>query len=227
MNKLAMKVAIFPATPVATASRALAILLVVSGLMSPGRASAGGLLDFIDPTKVPRAILNGKNPIEAKVDQKREQGTAAGRVVRDGTQAVGELHATIVDLHRDRIRRTFGPEWVRAYDLLHAPQRTGFEAAMSGSRLLGHCLQGDRCTVEEIAAMPLAEALRDAWKEYAPYARPLPLGIQHKLRRVLPPEIVAGVRYVVADLPDLTVLGMLNAANGAFGTEHAVTIPIR
>lgn len=72
--------------------------------------------------------------------------------------------------------------------------------------------------------MPVAAALRDAYKTYVAYAYPLPPQLVQMLSRVVPQHVIVSARWSVGNTPDLTLPGFLNSGHTVAGYGHCVTI---
>jgi len=78
--------------------------------------------------------------------------------------------------------------------------------------------------MDQLAAVPVAAAMRDAYKMYAPNAMPLDPQLINYLSRVVPMNVLLSARWTVGNVPNFTVPGFLNAGYEAAGRSHAVTL---
>lgn len=149
---------------------------------------------------------------------------SGGRVIEDSADAAQQVQETIMGVQREAIRSTLGDDWARGYDILTASQRVQYEMQFTSGRFLGGCLQGEQCSVESITAMPVAAAMRDAYKMYLPYGSPPDPMLLQYLSPVVPPHVLSAALFTVGATPDFTVPGMLNAGYELAGNRHAVTL---
>lgn len=147
-----------------------------------------------------------------------------GKAVEKAADVVQKANDLVLKLPRDGIRATLGDDWAKAYDILTASQRIQNEVGSTGGKFLGKCIAGDSCGLQEVAAIPLAAGLKDAYKVYIESSKPIDPQLVQILSHVMPGNIVTSARWMVAKTPDLTIPGFLNAANEARGDGHAVTI---
>lgn len=175
---------------------------------------------IIAPADATIKILRGDNPTTALTGPMQ----SAGRIIQQGSTQYQRAQSVFMNVPRDAIRNHLGGDWVRAYDLLTASERVKYELATTSGRFLGKCLQGQRCTVEEVTAAPLAAAMRDAYKVYIGHSAPIHPNVGRILSYVVPPQVLAAARITVGAVPDFSVPGMLNAAHEAAGRGHAVAL---
>ena len=160
-------------------------------------------------------IIN--NQIKTQVQQPAQ---AAGQVINH----VQKAHNFIMNVPRDAISRNLGPGWRDAFDTLTASDRLQQEIAFTSGRYLSGCVGTGQCGMDQLTAVPVAAAMRDAYKVYAPRATPLPPQLVSHLSSVVPVNLLMAARWTVGNVPNLTVPGFLNAANEAVGNGFAVTL---
>lgn len=176
------------------------------------------------PIQATQDILRGAPPNVAVQNQIGNYVPPAGRLLGSTVQVVQTGHDFVMSVPRDAIQRNLGGDWVRGYDLLTASQRVQYEIAFTSGRFLGNCLQTQQCGINQLTAMPVAAAMRDAYKVYVSYSYPLDPNLIQVLSRVVPPQVLFAARWSIGNTPDLTAPGFLNAGYTAFGNQHAVTL---
>lgn len=72
--------------------------------------------------------------------------------------------------------------------------------------------------------MPLAAAMRDAYKTYYAYSSPLDSQLKQYLSIAVPINVLNAARFTVGNTPDFTIPGFLNAGYEAAGNGHAVAL---
>jgi hypothetical protein len=125
---------------------------------------------------------------------------------------------------RDAISSVLGPDWRQGYDILTASQRIQMEIAFTSGRYLASCAATGACGLNQLAAVPVAAAMRDAYKAYWGQSQPLDPQLINVLSRAVPFGVLGAARWVVGNTPNMTVPGFLNYGHSAFGTQHAVTL---
>lgn len=198
------------------------------GCTSAGPASAWSLGDALNdavntvtaPVQDTVKVLQGDDPatvVQNRIDQQ-------GQVIQHTMDAAEEVHDKVLSVSRQAIASTLGDDWAQDFDTLTSSERVQFEMQLTAGRFLGGCLHGQPCSVQQISAMPLAAALRDAYKVYWPYSGSLDPQLQQFLSPAVPWQVLQTARISIGGSPDLTVPGMLNAGYEAFNQGHAVTI---
>lgn len=172
------------------------------------------------PFEATKAIIEGDDPTKVVTDPIQ----SGGRVINQVVQDVERVHDVISQSSRDLISNNLGDDWARGFDILTSSQRISFEMQMTGGRFLGDCLQSGQCDVRKVAALPVAAAMRDAYKMYIDYSSPLDPQLQQYLSVVVDWRVVSQARITVGSTPDFTIPGFLNAAYEASGSGHAVTL---
>lgn len=172
------------------------------------------------PYEMTARVLQGRSPEDAV----RAQLRAPGNVLATGSTLAGNLSTTVYSLPRDNIRRELGPGWVDAYDTLIANNRVQAQIASTSGRFLGGCMQGQPCNLQQLTAIPLAGAMRDAYQVYAPYSMPLHPQLIQALSSAVPMQVLTAARVSVGNVPNMTVPGLLNASHRTVGNAHAVTL---
>jgi hypothetical protein len=176
------------------------------------------------PLQATRDVLRGAPPSQIIQNQYNAQVIPQVQVMQNAAQIVQAGHNFVMSVPRDAIQRNLGGDWVRGYDFLTASQRVQYELAFTSGRYLGRCLQAGQCGINQLAAMPVAAAMRDAYKVYVTYSYPLDPNVLQILNRVVPPQVLYAARWSIGNTPDMTVPGFLNAGYTAFGNGHAVTL---
>ena len=176
------------------------------------------------PIEATRGVIQGKSPGQIAQQQIDLHTVPQGRLIQSTTAAVQKGNDFVVNIPRDAIRRNLGGDWLRAYDLANSNQRLQHEIAFTGGMFLGHCVQTKQCGLEQFAAVPVAAAMRDAYKVYVSHSVPLDPNPVQALSRVVPQHVLAAARWTVGNTPDMTAPGFLNSGHSAFGQAHAVTL---
>lgn len=176
------------------------------------------------PIQATRDVLRGAPPGTIIQNQINTQVAPPAHVFQSAADVVQRGHNIVMNIPRGAIQQTLGNDWLRGYDTLTASQRVQFELAMTSGRFLGNCVQTMNCNINQLAAMPVAAAMRDAYRVYITYSYPLPPQLMQVLSRVVPPHVLQGARWAVGRTPDMTVPGFLNSGHRAFGQDHAVTL---
>lgn len=206
--------------------KAAAISVAICLMAGPAQADIfGDIANVVTaplraPTEATIRILQNDDPAQVVTSPLQ----AGGRIVERGSQELQNAQNVINQVPREAIRQTLGDDWVTAYNALTSSQRVQFELATTSGRYLGGCMQGRSCDINQLTAAPVAAALRDAYKVYAPYSVPLHPQLQRVLERVVPFQVLSAARIVVGAMPDLSVPGMLNAGYEVARGGHAVTI---
>jgi hypothetical protein len=147
-----------------------------------------------------------------------------GEIARDAINVVQQGHNIVANIPRQAIQQ-LGGDWLKAYDTLTAIDRIKMEMAFTGGRFLTDCMiNTNNCDPRRLTAMPVAAAMRDAYKVYIGYGVPLDPQTKMILSRVVPIQVLEAARIAIGKTPDFTVPGFLNAANEAQGGGHAVTL---
>ena len=199
----------------------------------PSSASAGIFDDAVRivtapiraPVEATRDVLRGAPPGQIIQNQVNIHVAPQARIAQNAAQVVQRGHEIITRIPRDVIQNNLGGDWVRGYDILTASQRIQFEIAFTSGRFLGHCIHNiQQCNINQLTAVPLAGAMRDAYRAYVTYSYPLDPFLMQTLSRVVPWQVLAAARWTVGNTPDMTIPGFLNAGHSAFGNQHAVTL---
>ncbi len=172
------------------------------------------------PLEATKDIINGDDPgtvVTKRIDK-------VGQNIQRVTNGAEQVQRVVLNLSRDSLRNGMGDDWAKGFDILTASERVKFELQLTSGRFIGGCLRGDPCDLQHLAAMPLAAAMRDAYKTYYPYSAQMNGQLQQTLSVVIPPNVLQTARFTVGSTPDFTVPGFLNAANEAFSQGHAVTL---
>jgi hypothetical protein len=209
-----------------------ACAMVFAAVLSCSEAHADFLKDLgkavaapiTAPAQLARDVIHGRPP-DAIVQNQLNIRVGAPAVAAGSTlQLIQKGNDIVHSIPRTLISSSLGEDWLRGYDTLTASQRIHQELAFTTGRFLSHCAATGQCSVEQAAAMPVAAALRDAYKTYFTYSQPLPPQLAMMLGRVVPPQVVNAARWSVGNTPDMTVPGFLNSGHTAFGQNHAVTV---
>lgn len=176
------------------------------------------------PIQAAQDAIHGRPPNEVLQNQLNIQVGAPAVAAGTGLQMIQQGNDFIQSVPRDLIRNNLGGDWLRGYDTLGASQRVQQEMFFTSGRFLSHCAATRQCSPDQAVAMPVAAALRDAYKAYFAYAQPLPHDLAMMLNRVVPPHVLANAKWAVGNLPDLTLPGFLNSGYTVFGYGHCVTI---
>jgi len=173
------------------------------------------------PTQIVIDTVTGKDPLQSP----RAAGQSAGNLIQQGSRFIAHTSNAVYQLPRPMIRQNLGDDWLKFYDAATIVPRVQAEiGAMAGGRL-GSCLQGVPCSLDEMVAIPLAGALKDAHRQFLPYSQALPPEVKEILHGNLPAHVVESARIVIADPPDFGSLpGFINTGNKVAGLGHAVTI---
>lgn len=196
----------------------LAALIVAALAISHNSANANIFEDIADEGE--RFVNRASAEINRIPGNVQDMANNAGRELNRGLNQVQSVHAMVTSVPRSVIADNLGNDWVRAFDVLNSAHSIQQEMSYTAGRYLGNCLQG-QCNINQIAAMPLAAALRDAYKRNQGNCRPFANNI---LYANFDNTVVSRACWVVNSTPDFTVPGFLNAGYNANGEAHAVTI---
>jgi hypothetical protein len=130
----------------------------------------------------------------------------------------------IQKIPRDVIQNNLGGDWLAGYDAITGSQRVQQEIAFTSGRFLANCAATGACSIEQATAVPVAAAMRDAYKVYIGHSSPLPPQVAQILSRVVPWPVLQRARWTVGNTPNMTVPGFLNSANSTQGQGFAVTL---
>jgi hypothetical protein len=209
-----------------------AYAIVFAAIISYSEAHADFLKDLGNavtapiraPAQLARDVIHGQPP-NAIVQNQLNIRVGAPAVAAGSTlQLIQRGNDIVHSIPRTLISNNLGGDWLRGYDTLTASQRIQQELTFTTGRFLSQCAATGQCSIEQAAAMPVAAALRDAYKTYFNYSQPLPPQLAMMLGRVVPPQVVNAARWSVGNTPDMTVPGFLNSGHTAFGQNHAVTV---
>jgi hypothetical protein len=176
------------------------------------------------PIQATKDVLQGAPPGKIIQNQANIQVAPQAHVFQNTATIVQRGHDIVTRIPRDAIQRNLGCDWVRGYDILTASQRVQFEMAMTSGRFLAQCARTQQCSINQLTAIPVAAAMRDAYRAYVTYSYPLDQNLMRVLSRVVPPQVLARALWTVGNTPDFTVPGFLNSGHSLFGTRHAVTL---
>jgi hypothetical protein len=177
------------------------------------------------PIQATQDVLHGASPGTIIQNQLNIRVAPQAHVAQQAVGAVERGHNIITSIPRNFIQNQMGGDWLRGYDVLTASNRVQFEIGMTSGRFLGSCVQNiNNCDIQHLTAVPVAAAMRDAYRVYVTYSDSLSPQLISVLSRVVPIQVLTSARWAVGNLPDLTAPGFINAANNAFGSEHAVTL---
>jgi hypothetical protein len=176
------------------------------------------------PIQATKDVLRGAPPGKIIQNQVNIQVAPQAHIFQDAATVVQKGHDIVTKIPRDAIQRNLGGDWVRGYDILTASQRVQFEIAMTSGRFLAQCVQTQQCSINQLTAIPVAAAMRDAYRVYVTYSYPLDPNLIQILSRVVPQQVLTAARWTVGNTPDFTVPGFLNSGNSLFGSQHAVTL---
>jgi hypothetical protein len=176
------------------------------------------------PLKLADDLRRGAPPREIVQHQLDLRVKPQGEVIQQSAQVLQQAHTVIQNIPRNAIQ-SLGGDWLKAYDTLTAGQRIQAEMMFTGGRYLGACLVNtSNCDPRRLAAMPVAAAMRDAYKTYLPYSVPLDPQTKYVLSRVVPMPVLEAARLSFGKTPDMTVPGFLNFGHSVAGNDHAVTL---
>jgi hypothetical protein len=176
------------------------------------------------PVKAAQDIARGRPPSEIVQNQLNIQVGAPAVAAGSTLQLIQRGNDFIHNVPRDVIRSNLGEDWLRGYDTLTASQRVQQEIAFTSGRFLAQCAATRRCDIGRMSAVPVAAAMRDAYKVYIGHSSPLSPQLIQVLSRMVPMHVLNAARWTVGNTPDMTVPGFLNSAHSAFGQPHAVTL---
>jgi hypothetical protein len=211
----------------------IASVIVAAGLGLPVVATANFLDDAVNivtapvraPAQLTQDVLRGAPPGQVIQNQVNINAAPQAHIAGQAINAVDRGHKIVAAIPRQIIGNTLGNDWLQGYDILTASERVQFEIGMTSGRFLTNCAQNvNSCNPVQLAAMPVAAAMRDAYRVYVTYSYPLPQWVVAQLAPVVPPQVLGVARWAVGKTPDFTVPGFLNAANSLGGTGHAVTL---
>lgn len=216
-----MKKLIFPIAALAIAPFAASKQFNIS---LPQLPNSGDVVKVITaPVTVPveagRRVINGEDPAGAVTDVQN----TAGNVARAALEAAQSVEAQVRQGQRGLIERNLGRSWADAFDVLQANDRIRNEMAYAGGRTAVACMQGQPCTANQLAAFAVAAMLRDAYRQYHPYAQRLSPELQLLLAGTVPDSVLTYARVVAGNVPS-TLPGFLNAGHQIAGAGHAVTV---
>lgn len=158
-----------------------------------------------------------QNQLDLRVKPQGEIAQEAAKVVERGHQIVQSIPRNAV--------QSLGGDWLKAYDTLTAVDRIKAQMAFTGGRFLTACMiSTSNCDPRRLGAMPVAAAMRDAYKAYIGYGIPLDPQTKMVLSRVVPIPVLEAARFAIGKTPDFTVPGFLNFGNSVAGSDHAVTL---
>lgn len=182
-----------------------------------------GTVDIITaPTRMTIDVLKGDNPVDTAEGTIKSQG----QILKSGVDEISRVNSFVYGIPAPLLERSLGRDWARAYNSLTASQRIQTEIGLTGGRYFADCIATGQCQVERAVAMPLAAALRDAYKSNIGQARsPNQQFLQQAAATgVVPLWVLQNTRIITTGTPDISVPGLLNSGFRAQGGEHAVTI---
>lgn len=182
-----------------------------------------GTVDVITaPTQMTIDVLKGDNPVDTAVGAVRSQG----QILRSGVDEVSRVNSFMYGIPAPVLERALGRDWARAYNNLTASQRIQTEIGLTGGRYFADCIATGQCQVERAVAMPLAAALRDAYKSNFGQAGPPNMQFHQQVAAsgVVPLWVLQNTRVITTGTPDISVPGLLNSGFRIQGNDHAVTI---
>lgn len=194
------------------------------GISLPSLPNSGDVVKVVTaPVTVPveagRRAINGEDPTGAV----RNAVGSAGHVANGTLDAAQSLEYQIRHEQRRIIEGGLGRGWASAFDVLQANDRIRSEMSYTAGRAIVACAQGQPCTANQLAASVVAGLLRDAYRQYHPYAQKLPSELRLYLSGTVPENVLNYARVVVGNVPS-TLPGFLNAGHRIAGAGHAVTV---
>jgi hypothetical protein len=199
----------------------IAAVIMAAGLGSPVAVKAGFLDDAVHivvapiqaPVQLTQDVFRGAPPGQIIQNQVNINAAPPAHIAQQTINAVDRGHNIVAAIPRQIIGNTLGDDWLHGYDILTASQRVQFEIGMTSGRFLSACAQNvNNCNPVQLASMPVAAAMRDAYRVYVTYSYPLPPWVVAQLSAVVPPQVLGVARWAVGKTPDFTVPGFLNAA---------------
>jgi hypothetical protein len=176
------------------------------------------------PAKLAQDLARGTPPKQIVQHQLDLRVKPQGEVLRESVKVIEQGNQIVRNIPRHAIQN-LGGDWLKAYDILTASQRIQVELAFTGGRFLSACMiNTSNCDPRHLGAMPVAAAMRDAYKMYIQYGRPLDPQTIQVLSNVVPMPVLMAARITFGKTPDMTVPGFLNFGNSASGSDHAVTL---
>ncbi len=176
------------------------------------------------PVQVLKDLSAGKPANEIVQNQINIQVGAPAVAAGSAISLIQQGNDFINKVPRDAIESALGPDWRQGYDILTASQRIQMEIAFTGGRYLAGCAATGACGLNQLTAVPVAAAMRDAYKAYWGQSQSLDPQLINVLSRAVPFGVLSSARWVVGNTPNMTVPGFLNYGHSAFGTQHAVTL---
>jgi hypothetical protein len=126
------------------------------------------------------------------------------------------------------IRNAFGQDAVKVFNALTLVPRIQDEMWLGEAEFLSGCIRDGTCDPLLLASLPVAAALRDAYKRYRPVSELLPAPVVDILRGTVPDYVLDQARWVFSAPPDFSAIpGYLNTAirlNPLDPVAHAVTV---
>jgi hypothetical protein len=176
------------------------------------------------PIQATKDVLKGAPPGKIIQNQTNIHVAPQAHIFQDAAKVVDRGNAILTNIPRNAIQQNLGDDWLHGYDMLTASNRVQFEVAMTSGRFLAQCVQTQQCNINQLAAVPVAAAMRDAYRAYVTYSYPLDPQLAQVLSRVVPQHVLVRARWTVGNTPDFTVPGFLNSGHSVFGQQHAVTL---
>ena len=147
------------------------------------------------PIQATRDVLQGAPPGQIIQNQANIHVAPQAHVFQQAANVVERGHNIVTQIPRNIIQNNLGNDWLRGYDALTASQRVQFEIAFTSGRFLGHCLQSvQQCNPRQLGAIPVAGAMRDAYRAYVTYTYTLDSYLIQVLSRVVPQHVLAAAR---------------------------------
>src|SRR3954469_5258805 len=125
------------------------------------------------PAQAVQDVIHGRPPSEVVQNQLNIQVGAPAVAAGSAIQLIQKGHDFVQSIPRDFIANNLGGDWLRGYDTLTASQRLQQEMSFTMGRYLAQCAATRQCSPDQAVAMPVAAALRDAYKVYFNYSRPI------------------------------------------------------
>lgn len=210
-------------------------LLISTGvsLVAISTANAGGFFEDVAraatapitaPIRAAQDIASGRPPNEVVQNQLNLQVGAPAVAAGSTLQLIQQGNDFIHRIPRDAIQNNLGGDWLAGYDAITGSQRVQQEIAFTAGRYLTQCASTGACSIDQAAAVPVAAAMRDAYKVYIGHSSSLSPNLIQILSRVVSFPVLQNARWTVGNTPNMTIPGFLNAGYSANGGGHAVTL---
>lgn len=203
--------------------------MAIGGILDDVGNFAGNALDMggkiatapIESVANTAKAVTGNGSIRDIYQPYRELGRTAGNTVASGVDLVANPRETIYREIEDLSRDVGGNPAVFVFDIATFQERYLFQLANSGLHGSANILRGQNPF--QLAAAPLAGAIRAARQRHYPRSEPIPADVKAQLSTMIDAVTLNRARYAIGKV-EITLPNFIGQGNKLMGDDYAVVV---